>query len=183
MKQWIIALSMMACAIPSACADPDAGLSPLATAAPGAYRLGPGDELRVIVAGLNAMNNSYLVDDTGAIAVPMLDPIVVAGKTVREVETAIAGQIRTRQLVLEPAVSAQILTYRSFFITGEVQRPGKYPYVPGMSLTTAVSVAGGYTFRANTKSATIVRDAVKSAASSDTPVLPGDMITIRESWF
>jgi polysaccharide export outer membrane protein len=129
------------------------------------------------------MNNTYLVDDTGAIAVPMLDPIMVTGKTIRETEAAIADKIRARQIVLDPRVSAQVIAYRPFFIAGEVQKPGQYPYVPGMSLMTAVSVAGGYTFRADTKKATITRASVKASATQDTQVLPGDLIVVRESWF
>lgn len=181
-RHWIIALAAIAGMTASACAGKDGGL-PILTAAAGSYRLGAGDELRINVAGLDAMNNSYRVDDNGVIAVPMLDPVAVGGKTVREAEAAVADMIRARQLVLEPRVSAQIQTYRPFFIAGEVQKPGEYPYVPGMSLMTAVSIAGGYTFRANTKTATITRAAAKGRATQDTPVLPGDIILVRESWF
>lgn len=182
-KGLIAALSMLACSLPLACAGPDAGISPLAASAPTSYRLGPGDQLRITIVGMDALNNSYLVDDSGSIAVPMLDPILVAGKTVRETEAQIAGMLLARQLVLDPKVSAQIQSYRPFFITGEVQKPGQYPYMPGMSLMTAVSVAGGYTFRANTHNATITRASVKGVATPDTPVLPGDQILVRESWF
>jgi polysaccharide export outer membrane protein len=183
MCRWILTVSASACLIASGCASSEAGLPALSTTAPSGYHLGPGDQLRVSVSGLDAMNNTYLVDDTGAIAVPMLDPIVVSGKTIRETEAAIADKIRARQIVLDPRVSAQVIAYRPFFIAGEVQKPGQYPYVPGMSLMTAVSVAGGYTFRANTKKATITRAAVKASATQDTRVLPGDLIVVRESWF
>ncbi len=182
-NRWILSLSASIFLAASACGGGGGHLSPLATTAPDAYHVGTGDELRVTVFGLDAMANTYRVDDSGAIALPMLDPIKVAGKTIREVEGAIADKIRERQLVIDPKVSAQIQTYRPFFIAGEVQRPGQYPYVPGMSLMTAVSVAGGFTFRANTRSATITRAAKKGRATQDTPILPGDQILVRESWF
>jgi len=179
MNRWIIAAAMAA----TACAA-YAGTPPvLPSIAASGYQLGPGDQLRIYVSGMDAMNNTYFVDDTGQIALPMLPPVPVAGKTIREAEAAIASQIRQRQLVLEPQVSAQIQAYRPFFIAGEVQRPGQYPFVPGMSLMTAVSIAGGYTFRANTKTATVTRASVKGSASQDTQIQPGDVIVVRESWF
>lgn len=147
------------------------------------YRLGAQDELRVTVLGLDSATNTYRVGDTGVISIPMLGAVPVAGKTVAEAEEAIAAGLRTRQIVLDPKVSAQVQTYRPFFILGEVQRPGQYAYVPGMSVVTAVSVAGGYTFRANTKRARIIRDARDAPANSTATVLPGDTITIPESWF
>ena len=167
----------------SGCGSADGRFAPLAMTAPAAYQLGTGDELRVTVFGLDTMTNTYRVDDSGSIALPMLDPIKVAGKTVRETEAIIVDKIRARQLLLDPRVSAQVQTYRPFYIAGEVQKPGQYPYVPGMSLMMAVSVAGGYTFRANTKSAIITRASVKGSATQDTPVMPGDQILVRESWF
>ncbi|WP_157218497.1 polysaccharide biosynthesis/export family protein [Flavisphingomonas formosensis] len=179
MIRWIVAAAMATSAWAA-----QAGNTPMLPAVgTSAYQLGPGDELRIHVSGLDALNNTYFVDDTGRIAVPMLPPVTVSGKTVREAEAAIADQIRSRQLVLNPEVSAQVQAYRPFFIAGEVQRPGQYPYVPGMSLMTAVSIAGGYTFRANTKTATITRANVKGRASQETQIQPGDVIVIRESWF
>ena len=128
-KRWILSLSASLFLATSACGN-GGDLQPLPTTAPSAYHLGAGDELRITVFGLEAMNNTYRVDDAGAIALPMLDPIQVAGKTVREVETAIADKIHDRQLVLDPKVSAQIQTYRPFFIAGEVRVRGNFPMCP-----------------------------------------------------
>ena len=163
------------------CASQYRGLTPLPEVAASDYRLGPGDELRVNVYGLDAMNNTYLVGDTGMIALPLLDPIAVNNETVREVERAIVTQISKRQLVNQPRVSAQVQTYRPFFITGQVQRPGQYAYVPGMSLMTAVSIAGGYTFRADTDRAVVRRGSSKGVALPDATILPGDVVTVGES--
>ncbi len=182
-KRWILLLSASLLVATSACGNGGGDVQPLATSAPASYHLGAGDELRITVFGLEAMNNTYRVDDSGAIALPMLDPIPVVGKTVREVETAIAGKILERQLVIDPKVSAQIQTYRPFFIAGEVQHPGQFPYVSGMSVMTAVSIAGGFTFRANTHNMLVTRASKKGRATQDTPVLPGDQILVRESWF
>lgn len=182
-KCWAWALPLAALLTSPGCASGGRNLPVMAAAAPGGYRLGPGDELRVVVIGLDAMNSNYRVDDTGMIALPMLNPINVDGKTVREAEALIGDNIRARNIVIDPRVSAQVQTYRPFFITGEVQRPGQYPYVPGMSLMSAVAIAGGYTFRADTKGATITRASRKGRAAQDTPVLPGDTILVPEGWF
>jgi polysaccharide export outer membrane protein len=166
-----------------ACAGSNGDRVELAAQPPAPYRLGPQDELRVIVLGLDTASNTYRVSDTGVISVPMLGAVPVAGKTVEEVQQALETGLRSRQIVLDPKVSAQVQTYRPFFILGEVQRPGQYAYTPGMSVMTAASIAGGYTFRANTKRARIVRDAREASATGTTTVLPGDTITIPESWF
>ncbi len=149
---------------------------------PSPYRLGPGDEIRVSVAGLTTIDNSYRVDDTGTIALPMLRPIKVDGKTLRDAEAAVADGLRERHIIQAPSVSVQVQTYRPFFISGEVQHPGQYPFVPGMSLMTAVSIAGGFTFRADNRSAVVTRGATRGRATSATPIFPGDIILVRERW-
>ena len=105
----------------------------------------------------------------------------------QELQAQLATMIRARELVREPSVSVQVQKYRPFFILGEVQRPGQYAYVPGMSVLTAVSIAGGYTFRANKKRATIVRlvgtESIRGRALPETQIQPGDTINVPEAWF
>lgn len=183
MKSWIVALTTVAALSISGCASSERGLSPLVAVAPTPYELGPGDQVRVNVYGLDMISDTYLVSDTGAISLPMLGIIPASGKTVEAIQRDIADGLRTSNLLIDPKVSAQIVAYRPFFITGEVQRPGQYPFVPGMSVMTAVSVAGGYTFRAYTKEVTILRGKQKGTASPDSGIMPGDLVQIRESWF
>lgn len=171
----------------SACAGKYASLPPMTTVAGESYRLGPGDEVRLSVFGFDAMANNYTVSDAGTISLPMLSTIAVEGKSTAELETAIATLLRERELAPNAVVSAQVQKYRPFYILGEVQKPGQYPYVPGMSVLTAVSIAGGYTFRANTNFAAVTRVRNKSPVNGrvgqDTPILPGDTITVPEAWF
>ncbi|PZU70932.1 polysaccharide biosynthesis/export family protein [Sphingobium sp.] len=177
-----IALALFATG-PGGCAGPEAKLTPLATAAPTPYQLGPGDQVRLNVYGLDMMSETYLISDTGMLSLPMVGNITASGKTVDGLQADVAAALRAQQLVLDPKVSAQIIAYRPFFITGEVQKPGQYPFVPGMSVMTAVSVAGGFTFRANTKTVKITRANMAGSATQTSPVQPGDLIEIRESWF
>ena len=117
----------------------------------------------------------------------MLSTIQVAGKSPPELETEIASVLRTRDLAPNANVSVQVEKYRPFYILGEVQKPGEYPYVPGMTVLTAVSIAGGYTFRANKKAAAVDRvngnTRSKARLDADSPVMPGDTIVIPEAWF
>lgn len=182
-KSAIAALLLLA----TACTSTSSALAPIASAPPGPYRLGAGDEVRVTVFGLDAATNNYVVGDAGTIAVPLLPPVTAAGLTADELQATLAEAIQKRDLMRSPSVSVQVQKYRPFFILGEVQRPGQYPYVPGMSVLTAVSIAGGYTFRADTKKAAILRptgsSVTKGGAGPDTLVQPGDTVSIPEAWF
>ena len=171
----------------TSCTSPLNGLPEVQPAPLAGYRLGPGDEVRIGIYGFDALSNTYLVSDSGTISMPLLSTIEAKGKTPAELETTIATLLRDKQLANAPSVTAQVQKYRPFYILGEVQQPGQYAYVPGMSVLTAVSVAGGYTFRANKNEVEITRNngdrPVKAKAGQETPVLPGDTIFVYEQWF
>lgn len=132
-------------------------------------------------------NTTYVVGDEGAVSLPLLGSVPVSGKSTTQAEKQIADALVARQLAVQPSVSVQIVKYRPFFILGEVKNPGSYAYVPGMSVLTAISIAGGHTFRANRKTYGISRTAngsiVKGKAVETTPLLPGDTVIIYEAWF
>jgi polysaccharide biosynthesis/export protein len=162
--------------------------APLPSSYAGAYQLGSGDVVRVSVYGFDALSNTtYLVSDEGSVSLPILGPVLVSGISTTQAEKLIGETLVTRQLAVQPNVSVQIVKYRPFFILGEVKNPGSYEYVPGMSVLTAVSIAGGHTFRANRKTYGISRTfngaIVKGKATETTPVQPGDTVIIYESWF
>lgn len=178
---------IMAMALVAACGSPASHLAPIGMAAVDGYRLGSGDQIRVTVYGLEALNNSYMIGDGGSISLPLIEPIAVEGKTVHEVELVIAQALADRKIVLQPSVSAQIEKYRPIYITGQVQKPGAYPFEPGLSVATAVVLAGGYTFRADSKRVEIARKTTKGlirgSAGPDSVIMPGDTVTVYESWF
>jgi len=81
-----------------------------------------------------------------------------------------------------------VLSFRPFYIIGEVTKPGSYPYVSGMSMINAVALAGGFTYRADEDSFDLMRPdksgkKVKVSAKPETPVQPGDVITVNERIF
>ncbi|MET0309793.1 MAG: polysaccharide biosynthesis/export family protein [Sphingomonas sp.] len=184
MPRLILAAALMSL---GGCANNVSQLPPVESVADQTYRLGPGDELRVVVYGFDSMTNAYTVSDAGTISLPLISSLEVEGLSTAELETAISGQLRTRDLAPRASVSVQVQKFRPFYILGEVQRPGQYPYVPGMTVLTAVSIAGGYTFRANKQDAELIRTrkrvSYRARAGSDARVLPGDTLMVPEAWF
>lgn len=167
----------------------DAAVKPAGDAAKAiasSYTLGSGDKLRVIVFGEEDLSGEFVVDDAGFVRLPLIGQIAAAGRSVRQLEDDIAAKLG-KQYLKNPRVSIEVVNYRPFYIIGEVNKPGEYPYVAGMSILNAVAMAGGYTYRANESSVYIKRKGAaeeeKYPADDTTKLLPGDIITVSERWF
>lgn len=150
------------------------------------YRLGAGDILNISVYGEDDMSRDKLrISDTGMVSFPFGD-LLVRGMTVGELELKIADGLRGAFLV-NPRVSVTIVEYRPFFIYGQVERPGSYPYLHGLNVRKAVSIAGGFRERASPSKIFVVREGDAANASSkvdlNSSVWPGDTITVEESFF
>ena len=111
------------------------------------YTLDSGDRLRIMVFGQEGLSNIYIVDVSGKIAMPLIGAVSARGLTSTQLARAIADRLR-QGFVREPHVAVEVEIYRPFFILGEVIAPGQYPYVPNMTVETAVAIAGGFTPRA-----------------------------------
>lgn len=150
------------------------------------YILGPGDKLRVIVFNEPDLSGEFEVDSTGMVSLPLIEPVKAAGSTVRQFQGAVVEKLQSGYLV-NPRVSAEVVNYRPFYITGEVNRPGEYPYVAGMNILKAIAMAGGTTYRANTSKAFLTRlNSGEELVIEPTPevlVMPGDFIRIPERFF
>ncbi len=163
---------------------PPAAGAPIAAAAP-AYKLGAGDKLRVIVYGEQDLSGEFDVTGTGRVSLPLIGQVQATGLTLEEFEQEIAGKLEQGYLT-NPKVSAEVLNYRPFYIIGEVEKPGQYPYASDMTVLNAVAVAGGFTYRANTDSVYITRGdgaEVQYQASQQVKVLPGDVVRVPERFF
>lgn len=151
----------------------------------GPYTLDGGDILRVTVYGDDTLSKTYKVDDAGTIAFPLIGQVQVRGLTVQQAAGAIAAGL-ANGLMRHPNVSAEIDTYRPFYIQGAVKNGGQFPYVSGMTVRAAVSTAGGYSDTANRNRATIYRkhgdQMDKSTVDLDFPIYPGDTIVVAERW-
>ena len=168
------------------CAE-GANLPPLPRQTNESYNLGPGDEIRVITAGEDQLSGDFHVSDAGNIALPMLGTVKAAGMTPTALSNEIAEEATSKQILKDPSVSVEVVTYRPIFVLGEVNKPGQYPYQPGMTALTAVSIAGGFTYRAVESYGSVVRDvdgkSVEGKVKRSTFLQPGDVLTIFERHF
>lgn len=150
------------------------------------YALDSGDKLRVVVFGQEGLSASYSVDTSGRITMPLIGAVNARGMTPAGLQQAIAAKLRNG-FVREPHVAVEVEVYRPFFILGEVTLPGQYPYVPNMTVETAVAIAGGYTPRAFKHRIEISRQVngltEKRVVSPNYPVRPGETVHIAERWF
>lgn len=163
------------------------GLKPIPPASTADYQLGPGDQVRIITFGDEQLTGEFHVNDDGNVALPLLGPVKAAGLTTAQLQHEVTDALTSRNLYRNPSVSVEVIAYRPVFVLGEVARPGQYPYQPGMTVVTSVAVAGGFTYRAIESEMSIVRNIagkpVEGLAKPDTPVLPGDVITIHQRSF
>jgi polysaccharide export outer membrane protein len=151
------------------------------------YRLNSGDVISIRVFGEDEFNREKIrLTDAGTVSFPMLGEIPVLGRTVGELEQLLTDRLKGRYLV-NPRVSVWIDEYRSFFVNGMVEKPGAYPYQPGLNVRKAVSIAGGFKERASPSKIFIVRDKDVShqpvKVDLNAEVGPGDTITVEESFF
>lgn len=181
-----LAMVLFAC---TGCAS-DAPLAnagaPVGTFNSSEYRLGAGDKLRMIVFNEATLSNDYFVSPAGKLTLPLIGEIDAQDKTVTEVRAAVETAYRQGYL-RDPSVSLEILTFRPFYILGEVNKPGEYPYTAGLNIQKAVATAQGYTYRANKTQVYIKRPGrpteERYRVDSATPVLPGDVIRVTERLF
>lgn len=153
--------------------------------AQGGYRLGTGDKLKVTVFGEDDASGEYEIDGTGAISARLIGRVAVKGMTVSEVEQMLIDQYRSRGFFRNPRISIELVNLRPFFILGEVEKRGSYPYVNGLTVAQAVAIAGGYTYRASRGRITIQRVGApkEEPATEDTLVYPGDIVRVPERFF
>lgn len=150
------------------------------------YTLASGDRLRVIVFGQDSLSNSYSVDASGHIAMPLIGAVPAQGYTTEQMARIIEDRLRAGYL-REPKVAVEVEAYRPFFVLGEVTTSGQYPYINGMTVQTAVAVAGGYSPRAYKSTVDLTRVVngvpVTYSVPPTHPLRPGDTITVRERLF
>jgi len=162
-------------------------LPPLPDTPPGPYLLGVDDQVRIISFGEDQLSGPFRVNDRGEIAMPLIGSVPALGLTTTELEAKIKQRLLKDKLLLDPSVSVEVLGYRPIFILGEVSKPGQYPYQPGMTVLTAVAVAGGFTYRARSQEASILRKIdghpVEGRVTRETEVRPGDVVNIPERFF
>ncbi|MEO6839593.1 MAG: polysaccharide biosynthesis/export family protein [Bradyrhizobium sp.] len=151
-----------------------------------AYRLDAGDKLRVVIYGQEGLTNTYAIDAGGSITMPLIGAVPARGRTPSGLAAEIGARLRNGY-IRDPSVAVEIDSYRPFFILGEVAAPGQYPYVPNMSVESAVAIAGGFTPRARRDRVTLTHTdgagPSRMVVPLGTALGPGDTVQVGERWF
>jgi len=176
-------------------ADPSAGSGKMSLTGSGSgggdraasdYRLGPNDRTRIIVYGQPNLTGEFVLDGNGTLAFPLIGNVQASGMTPAELQRAISAKLDPDYLH-NPSVSVEVASRRPFYVVGEVQKPGSYPYVTDMNVLNAVATAGGQTYRANMGRFYIKRQVdgqvVRVSATQESRLQPGDTVVVRERYF
>ena len=151
------------------------------------YTLNAGDSVRIHVYGEEDLSfDQLLIGQNGRISYPFLGELTVAGKTASQLQAELTGGLMPDYLI-DPRISVSVIKYRPFFVNGEVRSPGGVDFQPGLTLRKAVSLAGGFTERANKKQALVISDSDperrEQEVGLDYKVQPGDIITVQDTFF
>lgn len=165
---------------------------PAAAEEPLMYLLGPGDLIAIQVYEEPELSLDMRVGFAGTITYPFLGEIQVSGMTPEQLETDIRDKLKGPYLI-NPSVVVSILEYRPFYVNGEVKKPGSYEYYPGMTIERAISIAGGFSDRASRSKIVVEHDVMSSEVEASKGsevrvelsdnVMPGDVITVKQSFF
>jgi protein involved in polysaccharide export with SLBB domain len=164
--------------------DPNADLN--ARASPVELRLAAGDKLRVTVFGEDKLSGEYQVDSAGSLSLPLAGTIQGAGLTKPELEQALTAKLKSEYL-RNPKVTVDVVSFRPFYVLGEVQKPGEYQFRSGLNVLSAIAIAGGATYRASTSKVLIQRSgSTEMSEYQQSPtvlVMPGDVVRLPERYF
>lgn len=179
-----------ACLLLGACAG--AGYpsqeAPMSISSPAeGYRLEPGNRVHVVVFGENNLSGDFTLDPAGSLVMPLVGSVPASGVTVPVVAKRIEDLLRRNGYLQEPKVAVDVVSFRPFYVMGEVRQPGEFPYMSGMTVLSAVARAGGYDYRAREGEAVLVRmengEQREYHAIERTPIMPGDIIKILQRHF
>jgi protein involved in polysaccharide export with SLBB domain len=177
--------------VQAACDSDSTPIVPMAAAGGGSpgdsNKLGPNDRLRITVFGQPTLTGEYTLDGDGVLAFPLIGNVPANGVTTSQLQQAIAAKLKPDYMV-NPNVSAEVITRRPFYVIGEVQKPGNYPYVSDMTALNAIAMAGGFTRRARKNDFYIRRldkdgKVVRIEANVGTVLQAGDTLEVRERLF
>jgi len=194
MRQFSARLCLLALCLLVAACGAGANLGPVsdseqkailqaATASP---RLQAGEKIRVTVYGEPSLSGDYQIDPSGFISLPLAGTVKAVNLTPAELEQELAKKFRTKYLK-NPKVTVTIAEFKPFYIIGEIEKPGAYPYTSGLNILSAIAIAGGTTYRAS-KSTVLIQHPGESGLreyplASSVPILPGDIIRIPQRYF
>jgi polysaccharide export outer membrane protein len=150
------------------------------------YPLGVGDHLRITTFDEPTLSGEFTVNADGAISFPLIGDVPATGRTTEQLSKAMTRRLAAGYLKA-PRISIDVIGYRPFYVLGEVNQPGQYPYSPGLTVTRAVATANGFTYRADRRHALLKHEhqpaPMRVTLTGGVPVRPGDVIQIKERYF
>lgn len=154
---------------------------------PTEYRLGLGDKVRVRVYGADQIGGEFPVDLSGSIDLPLVGVVKAEGLTAPELKKEIAQSLRKESIMQDPQVSVDLVAASPFYVLGEVEKSGEYPYHPGLNVVSAIATAGGFRYRADQDKVFVRRRGQTSEIALPTlsaaPVYPGDIVRVPGRFF
>lgn len=114
-----------------------------AGAAAETFRVGAGDRLSITVFRRPDLSGEFRVLPGGAVSLPFIGTMPVAGKSIDEIRQALAQRLREEASLLDPRVAVEIAEFQPILVAGDVRRPGQVPFAPGTTVGHAVASAGG----------------------------------------
>jgi polysaccharide export outer membrane protein len=158
----------------------------LAAQSSSVYRLGLGDKVRINVFNEKEISGEYQVTGNGAVSMPLIGEVPAVGLSAHELEARLRERYAAGYLT-DPKIVVEVYDFRPYYVLGEVEKPGRYPSLEGVGILGAIATAGGYTYRANTKSVFITRAGDKKeykvSPKDGLVVMPGDVIRVGERYF
>ncbi|MBB6253698.1 polysaccharide biosynthesis/export family protein [Nitrospirillum iridis] len=151
------------------------------------YLLEPGNRVRVTVFNEPNLTGEFGVDPVGNISFPLIGNVPASGVTGKILARRIEDNLKRENFLQEPNVAVEVLTFRPFYVLGEVRQGGEFQYSSGMTVLSAIARAGGYDYRAVTGDVVLVRivngKQMEYQATERTPIAPGDIIKVLERRF
>jgi polysaccharide export outer membrane protein len=157
-------------------------LQALKAAAAAVQPLQPGEKIHVIVYGESSLTGEYLIDPSGFVSLPLAGTVKAEGLTPGQLGQQLATRFKGSNYLKSPQITVEVVEFRPFYILGEIQKPGAYPYIGGLNILSAFAIGGGRTYRANRSIVLIQHAGEKIMHEYDLdwpiPILPGDIIEV-----
>jgi protein involved in polysaccharide export with SLBB domain len=152
-----------------------------------ATHLQPGEKLKVTIYGEEALTGDYDINPNGYVTMPLIGAIRAVGRTQSEFGRDVASRYRSGGFLQDPNVTVAVVQFQPFYVLGEATNPGEYPFRSGLTVHTAVAMAGGFTYRAS-RSAVLIRHTGEQVwkeypLTEPVPIAPGDLIRVPERYF
>ena len=161
-------------------------LPPPASDSYSTYELAPGDRIKIDIFNHVDLSGEFTLDDDGRFSMPLIGTVEADGLNPLQLEDLLISKLKPDYLV-NPRIFIQVMNSRLYYLIGEVNGTGAFPYKAGMTYLTAIANAGGYSYRAKQDVVFVIRgddpEQNEIKLSVDEKVQPGDIIRIAERLF